>query len=146
MLATKLSANSYAGLKLGTASAITPRIFLSDYFTARDEKVLNSLGITHVVSIIEQDPDIPTCIPEDNKMWISLADTPTADILAHLASTTSFITEALDNPSNKVLVRPPHPSSQHPVLIPIPGSLLPGHQSQCNRGDCVLRLDGHARQ
>ncbi|KAF9031389.1 phosphatases II [Hymenopellis radicata] len=37
-------------------------------------------------------------------MWISLGDTPTSNILAHLASTTNFITEALGNPSNKVLV------------------------------------------
>lgn len=108
MLATKVSANSYAGLKLGKASLITKSLFLSDYYTARDKKELEQLGITHVVSVIEYDPEIPDCIPESNKLWITLADRPNADMLSHLPVSTAFITEALKDPSNKVLVCSPH--------------------------------------
>ncbi|KAK0489129.1 protein-tyrosine phosphatase-like protein [Armillaria novae-zelandiae] len=102
--ATSLAANNDPGLKLGKASLITPNIFLSDYYTARDEKELVKLGITHVVSVLEHDPHIPRCIPVTNKLRIQITDRPDVDILVHLDRTTDFLRLALEEPTNKVLV------------------------------------------
>ncbi|KAK0446924.1 protein-tyrosine phosphatase-like protein [Armillaria borealis] len=102
--AATLAANNDPGLKLGKASLITPNIFLSDYYTARDEKELVKLGITHVVSVLEHDPHIPRCIPETNKLRIQITDRPDVDILIHLERTTEFLRLALEEPTNKVLV------------------------------------------
>ncbi|KAG7443593.1 phosphatases II, partial [Guyanagaster necrorhizus] len=85
-------------------SLITSNIFLSDYYTARDEKELVNLGITHVVSVLEQDPHIPRCISETNKLRIRITDRPDVDILPHLERTIEFLRLALEEPSNKVLV------------------------------------------
>jgi atypical dual specificity phosphatase len=87
------------------ASLIVPRVYLSDYFTARDTEALNRLGITHVISVIEQDTDIPDCIPPERKLHIRIPDQADANILVHLDRSTEFITSALaENDSNKVLV------------------------------------------
>jgi atypical dual specificity phosphatase len=92
--------------KLGrAASLIVPRVYLSDYFTARDPEVLNRLGITHVISVLEQDTNIPDLIPLEHKLHIRIPDQADADILVHLDQTTEFIITALvENASNKVLV------------------------------------------
>lgn len=87
------------------ASLIIPRLYLSDYFTARDTEALNRLGITHVISVIEQDTNIPDCIPAERRLHIHIPDRADANILVHLDRTTQFITSALaENDSNKVLV------------------------------------------
>ena len=97
-------ASSMPGLKLGRASLIRPNLYLSDWFTAHERKELVRLGITHVLSIIEQDPDIPDVVEEDHKLWIQVADRPDADILSHLEEATSFIANALLEENSKVLV------------------------------------------
>lgn len=90
---------------LGVASEITPRLYLSDYRTARNSKTLEELGITHVISIIEWAPDLPEIIPQTQRLHLPLSDTPGANILKHLDKTTSFITAALEeNETNKVMV------------------------------------------
>ncbi|KAF5373296.1 hypothetical protein D9615_007487 [Tricholomella constricta] len=87
------------------ASPITPRVYLSDALTARNQDQLVRLGITHVVSIVEYNPTIPDIIPAENKLHIRLADESKADILSHLPNTTEFITSVLaENKTNKVLV------------------------------------------
>lgn len=87
------------------ASLIVPRVYLSDYYTARDSEVLNRLGITHVVSVLEHNTNIPNCIPAEHKLHIRIPDQADADILVHLDQATEFITSALaENDSNKVLV------------------------------------------
>ncbi|KAF8159600.1 protein-tyrosine phosphatase-like protein [Crassisporium funariophilum] len=88
-----------------SASRITPRLYLSDYWTARDVDKLNKLGITHIISIIEHTPDLPEIIVQNRKLHLSLADRAEVDILEHLDTTTAFITAALqENDTNKVLV------------------------------------------
>jgi hypothetical protein len=42
-----------------TTSEVLPRLYLTDLFTARDEAQLTTLGITHVVSVIEHAPALP---------------------------------------------------------------------------------------
>ncbi|KAJ3549615.1 hypothetical protein NMY22_g807 [Coprinellus aureogranulatus] len=68
------------------ASEITPRLYLSDLWTACNPEEMERLGITHIVSIF-------------------IADRGDANILAHLEESTKFIKDALDeSEDNKVLV------------------------------------------
>ncbi|KAJ7173731.1 protein-tyrosine phosphatase-like protein [Mycena filopes] len=91
--------------KARAASLIIPRVYLSDYFTARDEKQLSRLKITHVVSVLDRDPTIPECIPDDRRLRIPIADRIDVDIQQYLTQTTEFITAALaENEENNVLV------------------------------------------
>ncbi|KAL1714029.1 protein-tyrosine phosphatase-like protein [Schizophyllum commune] len=88
-----------------TASLITPRLYLSDYFTARDEDTLARLGITHVVSVLEMEPMLPAIIPAENRLHVKLLDNTGEDILSRLDETTEYIRSALaENEHNKVLV------------------------------------------
>jgi len=101
---TTLTANNKTSSTLNP-SLIVPRLYLSNYATARSSDQLKSNGITHVVTIMDFDPEIPECIPASNKLLIELADYFSSDILTHLSTTTAFISAALaENKSNKVLV------------------------------------------
>ncbi|KZT25269.1 phosphatases II [Neolentinus lepideus HHB14362 ss-1] len=89
------------------ATLVLPRLYLSDIFTARDEKELKMLGITHVLSVMETAPswseDVEAALVEH--MHVKIADRPDADILQWLDGTTEFIKNALEsNKKNKVLV------------------------------------------
>ncbi|KAJ4000822.1 protein-tyrosine phosphatase-like protein, partial [Lentinula boryana] len=87
------------------ASLIIPRLYLSDFSTAMDEEIMLKLGVTHVVSVLDWSPEFLASIPAPHRLHISLRDLPTADILAHLDSTTRFVKAALEeNESNVVLV------------------------------------------
>ncbi|KAJ3517746.1 hypothetical protein NLJ89_g302 [Agrocybe chaxingu] len=87
------------------ASEINPRLYLSDYWTARDAEKLAELGITHVISVIDLKPDIPEVIPHDQRLHIPIVDNSDADIREHLDTTTAFIASAFaENETNKVLV------------------------------------------
>ncbi|KAJ8094439.1 hypothetical protein AAF712_005799 [Marasmius tenuissimus] len=85
-------------------SLIVPQLYLSDYFSANDEAQLSKLGITHVISVMEYDVQIPDIIQEGNRIHIRIPDKPDADILTHLERTTEFIRLALMNARNNVLV------------------------------------------
>ena len=87
------------------ASRITPQLYLSDYWIARDSQQLKELGITHVISLLDFDPEIPDCISSEKKLHININDESRANILQHLPTTTAFIVAALqENQANKVLV------------------------------------------
>ncbi|KAJ3732089.1 protein-tyrosine phosphatase-like protein [Lentinula guzmanii] len=99
-IAQKHSSNS-----VERASLIIPRLYLSDFSTAMDEEIMLKLGVTHVVSVLDWSPEFLASIPAPHRLHISLRDLPTADILAHLDSTTRFVKAALEeNESNVVLV------------------------------------------
>ncbi|KAH7920385.1 phosphatases II [Leucogyrophana mollusca] len=84
------------------ATLVSPRLYLSDLFTARDEAQLARLGITHVVSVIEHAPPFA---PAVETLHVAIADVPEADLLQHLENTTKFIAQALaSNLDSKVLV------------------------------------------
>ena len=108
-------------LRRHTASEVLPRLYLTDLFTARDEAQLSSLGITHVVSVIEHAPILPQTVSL-RTLHIPLSDSSDQDILAHLPVATSFIRNALaESPDSRVLVsilitfiRPP------PIDPPLP--------------------------
>jgi hypothetical protein len=87
-----------------TASEVLPRLYLTDLFTARDEAQLTSLGITHIVSVIEFAPILPQT-QSLRTLHIPLSDDANQDILTHLPVTTSFISDALaEDPNSRVLV------------------------------------------
>lgn len=90
-----------------SASEVLPRLYLTDLFTARDEAQLTSLGITHVVSVIEHAPTLPQT-QSLRTLHIPLSDSSDQDILAHLPVATSFIRNALaESPDSRVLVSCP---------------------------------------
>ena len=87
------------------ASKIAPRLYLTCLATAKDATQLADLGITHVVSAIENAPTFPSTYPL-RTLHISISDYDGEDILSHLPVTTSFIRDALaENPKNRILVR-----------------------------------------
>ncbi|TFK74953.1 phosphatases II [Pluteus cervinus] len=87
------------------ASRISSRLYLSDLLIAEDANELKRLGITHVVSVVELQPDIPETIPLEHRLHIPIADKSDVDILSHMETTTAFIGAALSaNEANIVLV------------------------------------------
>jgi len=87
-----------------TASEVLPRVYLTDLFTARNETQLSALGITHVISVIEQPPVFPQTHFLQT-LHIPLSDGSDEDILVHLPTTTSFIHDALaESPDSRVMV------------------------------------------
>jgi len=86
------------------ASKVAPRLYLTCLATAEDVKELKQLGITHVVSAIEDAPKFPSTYPL-RTLHISVSDHDREDILSHLPATTSFIRGALaESTTNRVLV------------------------------------------
>lgn len=90
------------------AQCIVPRVYLTDYSTATNPRDLSLIAATHVVSILEQNVDLPIFIKEENKLHIRIADTMRSDLLQHLDKTTAFIQAALEeNKKNVVVVGQP---------------------------------------
>ncbi|KAF5355339.1 hypothetical protein D9758_006071 [Tetrapyrgos nigripes] len=103
----QFSTNVYGRVPLSMirqANLIVPRVYLSDYYTACNPQEISRLGITHVISILDLLPDIPSSVPGENRLHIPIADRPDVDILVHLERTTQFMREALEaDEENKVL-------------------------------------------
>ncbi|KZT67365.1 phosphatases II [Daedalea quercina L-15889] len=86
------------------ASLIVPRLYLSNLFTARDRTQLAELGITHVLSAMEEAPNLPQDLGLKT-LHVPIRDEVGVDILAYLDETTAWIKAALEeNETNKVLV------------------------------------------
>ncbi len=89
---------------MNTASEILPRVYLADLDTACDETKLAALGITHVISVIEEAPRFPPT-RSLRTLHIPLSDSAKENILPYLPTTTSFIFDALaESPDSRVLV------------------------------------------
>lgn len=95
---------------------ILPRLWLSGLYPAVNEEHLAALGVTHIVSVIEQRPKYPRTPKKLKTLHIPVYDFENADILQHLETTTAFIKSALDDQRNTVLVssHPFHPPA-HPL-------------------------------
>ncbi|KAI0730704.1 protein-tyrosine phosphatase-like protein, partial [Earliella scabrosa] len=85
-------------------SEIVPRLWLSGLATAIDDEQLIALGVTHIVSAIEQRPPYPRTLPKLKTLHVPVQDVNGADILQYLDTTTAFIKSALEDPRNTVLV------------------------------------------
>lgn len=87
------------------ASQILPRLYLSDLGTACDRDTLARIGITHIVSLLDWEPELLPAKLNITRLHIHLADRFDTDILSHLPQTTDFIRTALEeSKGNKVLV------------------------------------------
>ncbi|KAN0121007.1 phosphatases II [Russula decolorans] len=96
--------NRSASTNKRVASKIAPRLYLTCLATATNAAQLEDLGITHVVSAIEDAPTFPSTYPL-RTLHISVSDDDGEDILSHLPVTTSFIRDALaESPKNRILV------------------------------------------
>lgn len=84
-------------------SLIIPRLYLGDYKDAGDLMLLESLRITHVVSVVETQP-WPLLKTKLNKLHINIHDRASEDIQQHLDHTTQYIQRALHRPESIVLV------------------------------------------
>lgn len=86
------------------ATAITPRLYLTDYHTARTPGNLARLGVTHVVSAI--DFDITGVFPPHVQVFhVPVRDLAEEQICGWFDPVVEFIKEALDKEDTKVLVR-----------------------------------------
>ena len=101
---------------------ILPRLWLSGLYPAVNEEHLAALGVTHIVSVIEQRPKYPRTPKKLKTLHIPVYDFENADILQHLETTTAFIKSALDDQRNTVLVSPlihsTHPRTHSPATRP----------------------------
>lgn len=85
------------------ASEIFPRLFLSDMYTATDPLIIEELGITHVLSVVD-DPWYRYS-PTIKHMALVVDDHPTANIESHLDACVAWIKEALNGHEDaKVMV------------------------------------------
>lgn len=88
-------------------SLIIPRLYLGDFFNASDEETIQRLGITHILSALENEP---TMVPSQvgkrkiQKLHVLLTDIPRSNISSHFESTTKWIADALNDPNSVVLV------------------------------------------
>jgi len=88
-----------------TISPITRRLYLSGYRPVSNPEELKRLGITHILSVLNMDLDIPSCIPQHRKLHIRVDDRSDEDISAHFDAAVKFINTALaENDANRVLV------------------------------------------
>ena len=85
---------------------IIPRVYLCDLHTAQDPVVSSSLGITHIISVLDFHPTFPHEMHHIKKLHVRLSDSFREKITPHLDETTTFIRDALKkDPTNKILVR-----------------------------------------
>jgi len=84
---------------------IVPGLYLCDLHTAQDPAVATSLGITHIISILDFHPTFPHEMHHIKKLHVRLSDSFREKIMPHFDHTTAFIHEALKDSENKVLVR-----------------------------------------
>lgn len=85
-------------------TAITPRLYLSDLYTARATGNLERLGVTHIVSAIE--PDVRKDFGDKmTVMHVPIRDDVNTDIAQWFNKVVKFIQDALDaDEKHKVLV------------------------------------------
>ena len=85
---------------------VIPGLYLCDLHTAQDSAVALSLGITHIVSVLDFHPSFPNEMQHIKKLHVRLSDNFREKITPHLDKTTEFIRDALkEHSDNKVLVR-----------------------------------------
>ena len=100
------SSSSTTASEVSSQSELTeilPNLYISDINAAECHSTLSSLGITHVLSAMSGTVHVPATLPI-RKLQIPLLDTPFAELVAFLPSTTDFLTDALREKNARVLV------------------------------------------
>jgi len=95
---------SESGTYVPQATEVVSRVYIADLWTASNANTLSSLKISHVVSVMPGDIDIPPWDPS-KLLQIAVDDMPFAEILTHLDKAVEWITWALNSgPDARVLV------------------------------------------
>jgi hypothetical protein len=97
-------------------SEIIPRLFIGDLYTAENEHLLRSLGITHVLSVMRGYVAVPSAL-SIRSFQVDLDDLPFSELAAHLPKTTSFIGDALGDPNSRILVHCMKGVSRSPSVV-----------------------------
>ena len=86
------------------ATEIVRGLYISDLHTAYDVPTLNTLRISHIVSVMSGQLDLPP-YPKSQLLQIPVEDMPFVEILCYLESAVKWIERALrSHPEAKVLV------------------------------------------
>ena len=91
-------------------SEIIPRLYLGDYWDACNEKRLRSLGVTHILSVVETRPALAFADEYRTSlktMHLPIHDSFMTNIVKHLDGTTEFIQKALKSPNSVILASTP---------------------------------------
>jgi len=101
-----------------TASEIVPRLYISDVEIATNKSVLESLNITHILSVM-LDHDIPKLnLPKQPIRYaVPILDRPNAPLLPELSGAVNFITNALTDPTAHVLCHCYAGASRSPTVV-----------------------------
>jgi atypical dual specificity phosphatase len=97
------------------ASEIVPRVYVSDYSTATDAKALVKLGVTHVVTCMEDAPgekNLKVKVSVGGKeqervikrLHVPVSDLPSVDLACWFSETTAWITQALEEDEHNVVL------------------------------------------
>lgn len=98
------------------ANLILPRLYLSDLTTAKDVSIIESLGVTHMISVIDIVPTFPQSMANIQKLFVQSMDIMEDDLLQYMPMTTAFIKAALEeNDLNVVLASRFHPTKHLPL-------------------------------
>jgi len=106
--------NQYIGYK-PDMDMVYPNLYISNFATSCDKEYLMSIGITHIVtSIIGISPNFPEHF---TYLQLDIGDTPDYNISDHFEIVNSFINDALEIPTNKVLVHCMYGISRSVTLV-----------------------------
>ena len=106
-----------SSLASSAPTEIIPRLYVSDLAAAENPNVLRQLGITHIVSAMHGNVAYPSNFPPQCCMQVQLADSPFAELAAHLPHATAFIQSALQDPRARVLVHCVQGVSRSPSIV-----------------------------
>ena len=82
---------------------IVPNLYLGSLLAAEDEKCLESLGVTHVLTIAEAPIDL-SVRKKFKYMFKQLVDAPWSDLLSILEECIGFIRDGLGTSSNSTVL------------------------------------------
>jgi len=97
------------------ATKIIPGVFIADFATASNPSTLKRLKVTHVISLMPREIE-PPANDGLERLWITIADTPAANILEKFEQTTQFIKDALAQ-NGRVLVHCLQGISRSPTIV-----------------------------
>jgi len=85
---------SPSGIYVPQATEIVPRVYLADLYTATNPVALRQLKITHILSVMPGEVDLPPWDPSRH-LQLSVEDMPFVEIVPHLKTAVHWISRAL---------------------------------------------------
>ena len=83
---------------------VYPNIFVSNYSTTTNVKLLKDLGITHIISVIPTFNPPEAAMNEFTYLHIPAYDDETQDMTKYFQQTNAFISNALGSENSKILI------------------------------------------